>query len=64
MPSSALPTPQLMSIVGDLPAPAPVMEKANRWPVWVGLLVAIIGLGIVLTIVRKRVQGSRSNDED
>lgn len=40
------------------------MEKANRWPVWVGLLVAIIGLGIVLTIVRKRVQGSRSNDED
>ena len=64
VPSSALPTPQLMSIVGDLPAPAPVMEKANRWPVWVGLLVAIIGLGIVLTIVRKRVQGSRSNDED
>lgn len=65
LPSSALPTPQLMSIVGDIPVDQPLVEKAaNRWPVWVGLLVAIFGLGIVLTIVRKRVQGERSQDGD
>ncbi|MGE0192743.1 MAG: LysM peptidoglycan-binding domain-containing protein [Planctomycetota bacterium] len=64
-PSSAFPAPQLMSIVGDIPVDEPLVEKvATRWPVWVGLLVAIVGLGIVLTVVRKRMQGGRAPDEE
>lgn len=64
-PSSAFPAPQLMSVVGDIPVDdLPVEKVTSRWPVWVGLLVAIVGLGIVLTVVRRRMQGGRAPDEE